>query len=555
MGTAALEKIPITVGVVGHLDAITTPEHKKQIELLFKDLAAEYPNSPVYLFSSVAEGADRFVANIFLDLKKTNEKYKERFELIIPLPFEDEEYKNDFDSDSDKEFDDLLKQAKRKFCVGCNCRKTERAEHYLETGKFVADSSLILLALWDGQEGKKGGTADIVKYKRTGDESDVAKSTFEYEGSVFVLPCKRSTSIDQASAVQTQDIQLSLETVLKDSTIREALEKIEEINSDAVKISHEARTRSKSLLIINEEKLDGPQKSILNSYSVLDLLALRFHKRYTYTVIWLFIIGLFIVISLTIYTNLWTKESVLVIIMILIVLAGIIYFYSRITKDHTKYLYNRTLAEALRIQFYWNIAGISHNVSDYILRIHRKEFTWIEHILSSIYGINYNCEPLTSATFGSLTTNWVKNQADFFESSIRTMTRKLYKYHIVSNISFIIAFALLLSIFFLEKFYAIDNNMNYLQVLIGTLLSIFALIRAFIQIKGYDQLLNQYDLMYVLYQKAETKINQVSSTLLKTDEQHAYLKELFFIIGQEALIENGNWYLILKEKEPGIEGI
>jgi len=419
----------------------------------------------------------------------------------------------------------------------------------------VADSSLILIALWDRQEGKKGGTADIVKYKRTGDESDVAKSTFEYEGSVFVLPCKRNASIDQASALQTQDIQLSLETVLKDSTIREALEKIEEINSDAVKISHEARTRSKSLLIINEEKLDAPQKSILNSYSVLDLLALRFHKRYTHTVIWLFIIGLFIVISLTIYTNLWTKESVLIIIMILIVLAGIIYFYSRITKDHAKYLYNRTLAEALRIQFYWNIAGISHNVSDYILRIHRKEFTWIEHILSSIYGINYNCEPLTSATIGSLTTNWVKNQADFFESSIRTMTRKLYKYHIVSNISFIIAFALLLSIFFLEKFYAIDNNMNYLQVLIGTLLSIFALIRAFIQIKGYDQLLNQYDLMYVLYQKAETKIKQVSSTVLKTDEHHAYLKELFFIIGQEALIENGNWYLILKEKEPGIEGI
>ena len=549
MGTAGLEKIPITVGVVGHLDAITTPEHKKQIELLFKDLAAEYPNSPVYLFSSVAEGADRFVANIFLDLKKTNEKYKERFELIIPLPFEDEEYKNDFESDSHKEFDDLLKQAKRKFCIGSNCRKTERAEHYLETGKFVADSALILIALWDGQEGKKGGNADIVKYKRTGDESDVAKSTFEYEGSVFILPCKRNASVDQASAVQTKDIQLSLETVLKDSTIREALEKIEEINSDAVKISHEARTRSKSLLIINEEQLDAPQKSILHSYSVLDLLALRFHKRYTYTVIWLFIIGLFIVISLTIYTNLWTKESVLVIIMILIVLAGIIYFYSMITKDHAKYLYNRTLAEALRIQFYWNIAGISHNVSDYILRIHRKEFTWIEHILSSIYGITYNSEPLTSATFGSLTTNWVKNQADFFESSIRTMTRKLYKYHIVSNISFIIAFALLLSIFFLEKFYAIDNNMNYLQVLIGTLLSIFALIRAFIQIKGYDQLLNQYDLMYVLYQKAETKINQVSSTLMESDEQHAYLKELFFIIGQEALIENGNWYLILKEKD------
>ena len=38
MEMAGLEKIPITVGVVGHLDAITTPEHKLQIELLFKEL-------------------------------------------------------------------------------------------------------------------------------------------------------------------------------------------------------------------------------------------------------------------------------------------------------------------------------------------------------------------------------------------------------------------------------------------------------------------------------------------------------------------------------------
>ena len=154
-----------------------------------------------------------------------------------------------------------------------------------------------------------------------------------------------------------------------------------------------------------------------------------------------------------------------------------------------------------------------------------------------------------------LTTNWVKNQADFFESSIRRMTQKLAQYHLISNISFIAAFVLLLSIFFLEHYYVINNYMNYLQVIIGTLLSIFALIRAYIQFKGYDQLLKQYELMNVLYQKAETKINQINSSLQESDEQQAYLKELFFIIGKEALIENGNWYLILKEKEPGIEGI
>jgi hypothetical protein len=549
------EKIPITLGVVGHLDAITTNEHKLQIEQLFKDLASNYPNSPIYLFSSVAEGADRFVANIFLDLKRNHDQYKERFELFIPLPFENEEYKNKFIAGSDKEFEDLLKQAKRKFCIGYDLSGTDRAEHYLKTGKFIADSSLILLALWDGEEGKKGGTADIVNYKRKGDDADIARSTFEYDGVVFVLPCSRKINSERTETHQKQNIGLSLETVLNDSSIKEALDKIEEINSDALKISQKERKRSQSFLIAAPEELDDPQKSILNAYSVLDLLSLRFHKRYMSTVLLLFVTGLLIVVSLTVYTNLWTYKTVLAILMLLIILAGAIYFYSRITKDHTKYLDNRTLAEALRIQFYWNIAGINHNVSDYILRIHRKEFTWIEHILSSVYGISYNSKPITSSAINDLTSEWIKDQADFFETSIRKMNRKLVQYHIISNISFIVAFGLLLSIFFLENFYNINNYMNYLQVLIGTLLSIFALIRAFIEIKGYNQLVNQYDLMKILYQKAEIKINQTSSAIHNISLKHAYLKELFFIIGKEALIENGNWYLILKEKEPGIEGI
>jgi hypothetical protein len=550
-----LEKIPITVGIVGHLDVITTEEHRLQIRKLFTDLAAAYPNSPVYLFSSLAEGADRFAANIFLDLKRTNGNYKEKFELIVPMPLKDEDYKEDFDDHSAKEFDDLLKQAKRKFLVGCNDRKVDRPQKYLEAGKFVADCSLILIALWDGQEGKKGGTSDVVKYKSTGDDKNSAESTFEYDGTVFILPCNRATTKGQASVIQKDEINLSLEIVLEDSSIKEALERIEEINSDSLKIRQKAFSRSQSFLISDPEKLDAPQKSLLSWYSVLDSLSIRFHRRDMRTAVSLFVIGLFIVISLAVYTNLWLHKIVLAVALFLIILAGITYFYSRITKDHTKYLYNRTLAEALRIQIYWNIAGINKNVSDYILRIHRKEFSWIEHILSSIYGISYNNKQITAVEINYLATNWVKNQADFFESSIRKMVKKLTHYQLISNIAFIIAFTLLLSIFFLEQFYLKNNFMNFLQVVIGSLLSVFALIRAFIKMKGYDQLLNQYELMNVLYQKAETKINAINFSLPETEEQLAYLKELFFIIGKEALIENGNWYLILKEKEPGIEGI
>ena len=549
------DRIPITVGVVGHLDVITTDEQKSLIEDLFRDLAERYPNSPVYLFSSIAEGADRYVANIFLDLKRRYEEFQEKFELIVPTPFELEEYKNDFSEASDREFDDLLKQAKRSFCVGYDDEKNiNRPQQYLKTGKLVADSSLILIALWDGEAGKTGGTADIVKHKITGDDDTVAESTFEYDGTVFILPSKRAKSSYKVSSNLKNNDSLSLDHILKDPVLRDALEKIEEINSDSLAIRQPEIEKSQSYLFKKPEKLSTPQKSILNWYSMMDLLSKQFRKRDIFITICLFILGIFLILALEIYSNIMLKRWVLGIAMLFIVAATLVYFYSRSTKNHKKYLYNRTLAEALRIQFYWNITGINKNVSDYILRIYRKEFTWVKHILSAVYGITYNNGSISSESINDLTDNWVNNQADFFESAIKKMRKQINFYHKISEISFAIAFVLLGSILILGKFYETNNYLNWLLIIIGTLLGAFALIKAYIQMKGYEPLVNQYELMHVIYQKAESKIAEVNNLQMDIMEKQSYLKELFFVIGKEALIENGNWYLIFKEKEPEIEG-
>jgi hypothetical protein len=549
------DKIPITVGVVGHLDVITTEEHRIQIEQLFKDLAVVYHNSPIYLFSSIAEGADRYVANIFLDLKRKSEEYRERFELIVPMPFEIDEYKKDFDDVSDKEFDELLKQAKRSFFIGYDGKEIDRPQQYLKTGKLVADSSLILLALWDGEAGKTGGTADIVKHKITGDNDTVAESTFEYDGTVFILPSERSKSSLQISKKTDSKISLSLDLVLKDSALKEALEKIEEINKDSLSIDQSEFQKSQSYLFNKPEKLNIPQKSILSWYSILDLLSLQFRKRDILVTVWLFVLGLLLILALEIYSNLWINKLVLGASMIILIAAIIVYGYSRITKNHVKYLYNRTLAEALRIQFYWNFAGLHKNVSDYILRIHRKEFTWVKHFLSAIYGITYNIKSLTSETINDLTNNWIRKQADFFEASVRRMTTRIVNYHRVSNVAFVIAFALLVLIFIIGNFFEVTNYLDLLLVIAPIFLGIFALIRAYIQMKGYEQLLNQYELMQVIYQRAEEKVTEINISQMETRHKHSYLRELFFVIGKEALIENGSWYLIFKEKEPEIEGI
>ncbi len=540
-------KIPITVGIVGHHDAIITQDHGSKIEQLFKDLASKYPNSPVYLFSSIAKGTDRTIAKMFIDLKYNNEEYKERFELIIPAGKE----LNSFETEQD--VNDLLNKSKIVINIPDNIELSEN--NHFETLKFIADSSLIFIALWNEIETEKEGISDIINYKITGDDKDLSKSTFEYDRAAFIMPCDRYSEARSIPDINKYNLKLSLAQIIEEPSIRQTLDKIEEINSDSIKICSGSPKKLQNHLITNRDELTEQQRILSSIFSIFDLLSIHYHKKYNNTVIWLFVTGLLIIISFGIYTNVWLNKAMLTIAITLIAIAGAIYYYSSIKKHHTKYIYNRTLAEALRIQFYWNMAGINYKVSDCILRIHRKEFIWIEHVISTVYAITYKSMPFTSGVVNDLTLNWVKKQADYFDSSIQKMTQKMAKYQVISNISFILAIVLLFSIFILEKVYIRNNWMNYLQVLIGTLLGIFALIRAYIQIKGYGQLLNQYELMKVLFRKAEAKIYDILASPIESDSQLKYLKELFFIIGTESLIENGTWYLILKDKEPGIEGI
>ncbi len=66
----------------------------------------------------MADGADRLVADIYLEV------FKDNAHLIVPMPFDKKRYMEDFDENSKKEFLDYLKVADEVFEVknseGCN---------------------------------------------------------------------------------------------------------------------------------------------------------------------------------------------------------------------------------------------------------------------------------------------------------------------------------------------------------------------------------------------------------------------------------------------------
>jgi len=155
------------VGVTGHRDP-----HPRALAALraavigaFERLEAEY-GPLLIILSSLAEGADRLVADIAL---------QRGHQLVSPLPLPIDEYEKDFaDESSRAEFRSLLARAQRHYVMASPPGEDVTTEHgraaaYRRAGVEVAERCDVLLALWDGQDnGKTGGTSDIVGVKRAG---------------------------------------------------------------------------------------------------------------------------------------------------------------------------------------------------------------------------------------------------------------------------------------------------------------------------------------------------------------------------------------------------
>ena len=101
--------LPLIVSITGHRD-ITTPSVdviKNKVKSSLKYLRYKYPNTPIWVYTALADGADRIVAHAVLEMKKAPEEELD-LRLIAPLPLEIEDYKRDFSEASKQELDELI---------------------------------------------------------------------------------------------------------------------------------------------------------------------------------------------------------------------------------------------------------------------------------------------------------------------------------------------------------------------------------------------------------------------------------------------------------------
>ena len=148
-----LKRTEFVVGVSGHRDL--DPSEWTRAKLGIKDfltsLSKYLPDTEILVMSGLADGADRLVSRVALDLG---------LRVVAALPMTQERYEEDFTSESVTEFRELLAApGVGSFELG----NEDRDACYSSLTDCLRRKSNILLTLWDGVDTQlAGGTSDTL---------------------------------------------------------------------------------------------------------------------------------------------------------------------------------------------------------------------------------------------------------------------------------------------------------------------------------------------------------------------------------------------------------
>lgn len=574
--------LPLVVGVTGHRDLLpqSVRELEKCVRNILTELQTTYSATRIIVLSSLAEGADRLVARIALSLN---------MELIVPLPMPKEEYEKDFkDEKSRKEFNQLLNQASQPVLmpwVGHNTAENitlpaseNRAMQYAAAGAFIVSHCQVMIALWDGMfTGRTGGTGEIIKFMKKGVPYPYAQGVDEMldapdRGVIYHVWTPRKKNPNPAKPSATYDLLFpkNVDPKKGKNYYEQIFTQMDTFNRNIKKITQrcpEELEASRKGLISRGKSFSGSYTvevaEQIRTYSCADVLSQKLQKRYHGAILW--ILGLTVLsIAISSYFEsfgsfVWKSK----IAYLLIILIAWITF--RVVKNwmrwEERYLDYRAMAEALRVQIFWQLAGIRKNILSYYLPQHRSELDWIRNALRyfTLRKIQAeNASPLfqrhlSQAALSFVSEGWVNHQTRYFR---RTSHRKQWRSTWFKRISaglFLLATALTLLIA-INDFYTSSNGTNTPRGIKKTILTdhykkglfvsslALAIAGAF---SGYQQILavgeeiRRYKIMRDLFRRSKVQLQHC------VDQQPAGKAQgILFALGKNALQENGDWVFI-----------
>jgi hypothetical protein len=554
--------IPFVIGVTGHRDLREQdiPILERRVRSVLDDFRRRLPSTPVLLLSALAGGADQLVARIAVQCE---------FQLVAVLPMPIAIYRSQMEANAQRTFDELLAKSSLVLDLPLNgmteaeLRESEetRAEAYDALGRFLVGHSQALVALWDGTPStKKGGTARVVDFMLNGtalaDWSEGEPRTgMVYqiltprafnpapEGEIFGL--RLLTSLDPTSDKASEEF-----TVLE--------QRLEAFNKEATRVDLAAAPHCGNL--VPEEFSDlllASAQRVSNIYFAADKRSLDFNDLTAIVLLALLIFAFVAIGSFEIYAHVLPQKVTLWLVYPIALLgAWLTYRYARKNEIETKYFDYRALAEALRVQFFWSLAGIKEAVADHYLRDHRTELDWIRYALCSI-SVYENTEEVQKGDsipmMELILKHWVEHQANWYSAKSKQQQNILRRLDNISGrslfvvwlVSILVPLSLLIPYPGLANWrqWALEEPYHGLLILLVPLPSLaIGLFRVWVEQAGYDVQARKYHRMAKVFRRAADRLKE----LLK-QKRIEDVREILRRLGMDALEENGDWLLLHRE--------
>lgn len=556
------DSLPFVLGVSGHLDIASSDKkdlHKALVARLKTYQSKLGLKIKPYIATGLARGADQLAARAALEAG---------WGLIAVLPMPAHEFlaTDDFmqHPDAAHEFKELLSLAKEhvitlgteKITVFDEGIQSRNDQLYRNQSSFLAFRCTTVLALWDGVPAGIGacGTSYVVQICRG-----------ELLTQQLVWGDKVTKHLDIVKVRRT-DSQVEVEPMspLPPKDIVRFFAEIRELTAIKAWISDQrVIEESKYALLDNEEQrcddaeqinqtrwaeLDDGSKTILQTYTRMDLLSRHFQQRRSevikYTTIMAAMGGSIQFVSSIIQAPLLLGISW----ALILISAGLAYWFlsDKYSRYHNKFTDLRVLAESLRIQFYWRIAGIEKDIFDaFENRTALSEVGFLS-FLSGIKVHVMSSNTLPPSNPEMVHSCWVLGQKQYFENKLLMLKKqqsqiKLCKYLLL----FLAAASYLLGQFLINlSVLGIPAN-KFGQSLTALFVFLLALLSNYNTVMHFENLLRSYEAQFKVFDAAKQLISDAWRDNDVYFRQSQYIRR----IGALAMQENADWFRNQREKQ------
>ena len=561
-------RLPLVIGVTGHRDlrAEEIPEIRARVRDLFRDLKERYPHRGLRLFSPLAEGADRLVAEEAVGLG---------VDLAVVMPMPRDIYCAEFsDEQSIAEFDALYEQAVDVYDLPIARNGTvesisrpgrPRDLQYAQGGVFLSAHCHVLLALWDGKSsGQLGGTAQVVRFHHhdimpgyttrsvatqqmlIDDESDL----------IYHIVCSRRGP-DGAPAAEFEPLQCWWFTNDRHNPRMATLPpqhdlifaRSSEFSDDSARFSERILAECYPLLTDDAaERLPRGVATINHAFCISDWLAIYFQKRtlrmLRLTHVLAFLMGFMFIL----FSDLRTQEIYMLAFLAFFAIAAGAQTYAKREGWHRKYLDYRTLAEGLRVQFYLSAAGIiSDNESkfthDNFLQTQDPELGWIRNVMR-VAGTRCDADQAVTREGLEFTLKeWIgdedSGQLSYYRRKAAQWVKRNRSTERLSMLSLFTS-VIVIVVIVVGGSRLGDAIIDPLFVLMGSMLLAYGVRQGYAMSTAEKELIKQYDFMLRVFENAKRRLDLADDD----DERRQVLRAL----GGSCLDEHAEWILMHRDR-------